>query len=222
MQYCNYCQVYIREKEEICPLCRNDLANYDSTKGEKEYFPDVKPYYKKNLAIRIMLFISIASIVISFAINMIFPSDINWPILFLFGLISTWLELIFIVQKRHHIPKKIIRQVLVVSILAIFWDWKTGWRGWSLDYIIPITCIAALIIMYVTAKIMRLSINDYITYSLIDGLFGIIPILFIIFDWVNVKFPSIISVSLSIISLSAIFIFHGEEMKAEIDKRMHI
>lgn len=222
MQYCNHCQVYIKENKEICSLCNNDLSNYDVTRVDSEYFPIVRPYYKKHLAIKIMIFISIVSIVISFAIHTIFPSEVNWPLLLLFGLISIWLGLIFIVERRHHIPKKIIRQVVIVSLLAMFWDWKVGWRGWSLDYIIPIACIIALVIMYITAKIMKLSINDYITYSLIDGLFGIIPILFIIFDLVNVKYPSIISVSLSLISLSAIFIFHGEEIKAEIDKRMHI
>jgi len=38
----------------------------------------------------------------------------------------------------------------------------------------------------------------------------------------KVVYPSIISIGFSIISLSAIFIFQGEEIKAEIDKRMHI
>lgn len=222
MQYCNHCQVYIREHEERCALCRNTLPDYNIEEKKGEYFPIIRPYYKKHLAIRIMIFISIVSTVLSFAINMIFPSNINWPILFLFGLISTWLGLISVVQRRYHIPKKIIRQVVIVSLLSIFWDWKIGWSGWSLDYVIPIVCIAAMGIMYVTAKIMRLSISDYITYSLIDGLFGIIPLLFILFDWVKVKYPSIISVAISIISLSAIFIFHGEDMKSEMDKRMHI
>lgn len=222
MQYCNHCKVYIRENKQKCTLCDNLLPNYDKVHIDNEYFPNIRPFYKKHLAIRIMLFISIIAVVISFAINMIFPSEINWPVLFLFGIISAWLGLIFIVQKRYHIPKKIIWQVLIISGLSIFWDWKTGWRGWSLDYIIPISCIAAMIIMYVTARIMKLSISNYITYTLIDGLFGIIPILFILFDWVKVKYPSIISVSLSIISLSAIFIFHGENIKKEINKRMHI
>lgn len=222
MRYCNYCQVHIRDNKEKCALCGNTIGTNDNSKTNEKYFPTIKPFYKRHLAIRIMLFISVVSIVMSYTINMIFPSNINWPILVLFGLISMWISLFFIVQKRYHIPKKIIWQVGIISLLSIFWDWKTGWRGWSLDYVIPITCLAAMIIMYVTAKIMKLSINNYITYALLDGLFGIIPILFILFDWVNVKYPSIICVSISIISLSAIFIFHGEDIKAEMSKRMHI
>lgn len=222
MQYCNYCQVSIKETEEKCPLCSNLLLDYDASKEIKKHFPIIRPYYKKRLAIRIMIFISIVAIVVSFSINMIFPSNINWPILFLFGLISTWLGLISVVLKRYNIPEKIMRQVVIMSILAIFWDWKIGWLGWSLDYVIPIICIAAMTIMYVTAKIMRLSTSDYITYSLIDAIFGIIPLLFILFDWVKIKYPSILSVTLSIIFLSAIFIFHGEDIWDEINRRMHI
>ena len=51
-----------------------------------------------------------------------------------------------------------------------------------------------------------LSSKDFV----IDAIFGIIPILFIMFDWVNVIYPSIISISLSIISLAGIFIFQGK------------
>lgn len=221
MKHCNHCKIYIREDRYKCTLCENILPEESQGKGE-EVFPDIPPYYESRLAFKIMIFISIVAIVVSFGINMIFPSNINWPILFMFAVISIWLGLINIVQKRYHIPKKIIWQVVIISILAIFWDYETGWRGWSLDYVFPIACVSAMIIMYVTAKIMNLSTRDYITYALLDGIFGIIPILFIIFDLVNVVYPSIISIGFSIISLSAIFIFQGKEIKIEIDKRMHI
>jgi hypothetical protein len=113
-------------------------------------------------------------------------------------------------------------QVAIISLLSIFWDWQTGWRGWSLDYIISIACVTAIIVMYVTARIMKLRVRDYITYALLAGLFGVIPILFILFNWVNVLYPSVICVAISIVFLSAIFIFQGENIKMELKKRMHI
>ena len=221
MRYCRHCKVYIREERDRCTLCENMLEE-ELNKESEDIFPEIPPFYESHLAIKIMIFISIVALVVSFGINMIFPSDINWPILFLFAVVSIWGGLIIIVQKRYHIPKKILWQVIIVSILAVLWDYKIGWRGWSLDYIIPIASVSAMIIMYVTAKIMNLNISDYITYVLLDGIFGIIPILFIIFDLVDVVYPSIISIGFSIISLSAIFIFQGKEIKTEITKRMHI
>lgn len=221
MKYCRHCKVYIREGRNRCTLCENVLEE-ELKGGSEDVFPEVPPFFESHLALRIMIFISIVAVVASFGINMIFPSNINWPILFMFAVISIWVGLIIIVRKKYHISKKIVWQVIIISILAIFWDYKTGWRGWSLDYVISIACVSAMIIMYVTAKIMNLSIREYITYALLDGIFGIIPVLFIIFDLAKVVYPSIISIGFSIISLSAIFIFQGEEIKAEIDKRMHI
>lgn len=221
MRYCKHCKVYIREERDRCTLCENILEE-EYIEGGEDVFPEVAPFYKSHLALKIMIFISIVALVVSFGINMIFPSNINWPILFMFAVISIWVGLIIIVQKRYHIPKKIVWQVVIISILAIFWDYQTGWRGWSLDYVIPIACVSAMIIMYVTAKIMHLSIKDYITYVFLAGIFGIIPVLFIIFDLLAVIYPSIISIGFSIIALSAIFIFQGKEMRTEISKRMHI
>ncbi|MBU5424904.1 hypothetical protein KQI41_00660 [Tissierella pigra] len=221
MNYCSHCEVKIRGEQEKCPLCGNMLSDNHHNHHEK-IFPNVLPYYEKHLAIRILLFISIATVVVSFSINIIFPSNINWPLLLVFALVSIWLGVIALIQRRYHIAKKIVRQVCIISLLAIFWDWRIGWKGWSLDYVIPITCVTAMITMYIIAQVMKLSTKEYITYTLIDGLFGIIPILFFIFGWINVIYPTIICVTLSIISVSAIFIFRGKDIKVELDKRMHI
>lgn len=222
MQYCNHCIVNIKDNKDKCPLCGNVLPELIIDDIEGNTFPIIPPFFESNMILKIMMFISLSAIVISFSIDFLFPSIINWPLLFVFGIISAWLGLYFIIRKGYHIPKKIIWQVIIISTLSIFWDWKTGWRGWSLDYVIPITIVSAMIIMYVTAKVFRLSTRDYITYSLIDGFFGIVPVLFIVFNWVNVIYPSIISISVSVISLAAIFIFQGDSIKAELDKRMHI
>jgi hypothetical protein len=202
-------------------LCGNALPT-DSSEEHEEIFPRIPPAYERHLAIRIMLFISIVTVVVSFAIYKIFSININWPVFIVFGLLSMWLSLIMVIRKRHNIPKNIMWQVTIVSGLSILWDWRTGWRGWSLDYVTPIACITAMFVMYVTAKIMKLSVRDYITYSLLEGLFGIIPLLFILFGWINVVYPSILCVGISIIFLSAIFIFQGENIKTELSKRMHI
>jgi len=174
------------------------------------------------MVIRILVFISIVAIVVSYTVYKMVPVDVNWPGLVLLGLVSIWLSLTNILRKRHNITKSIMWQVIIVSVLTVFWDWRIGWRGWSLDYAIPILCIAAMLVMYITAKVMKLSAREYISYFLLGGLFGIVPILFILFDLVNMSIPSVISVAASIVFLSAIIIFHGDSIKAELQKRMHI
>ncbi len=222
MLYCPKCRVHIRGARERCVLCGNTLTGPDSDNVGEEIFPVIPPAFESHLAIRILVFISFATIASSFAIRMIFPTNVNWPVFVVFGLVSMWLSLIAVVRKRHNIPKTILWQVTVITLLSVLWDWLIGWRGWSLEYFIPIIYVAAELVMYTTARIMRLSIRDYITYALLDGLFGILPIIFILFGWVKQQYPSIICVTVSVIFLLAIFIFQGEDIKNELGKRMHI
>ena len=194
----------------------------EETIEQEEVYPDIPPFYERHIAIRIMAFISIVAIVAGFVIHNIFPTRINWPLFELFGIVSMWIGLIVVLRKRHNIPKNIMWLVLTVSLLSIFWDWRTGSGGWALEYVIPIVSVSAMFVMYVTAKIMNLGANDYIAYFLLDALFGIIPIIFILLGWINVIYPSVICVAVSIIFLSAILIFQGENIKAELSKRMHL
>lgn len=220
MKYCEYCKVYTREDRENCPLCENKLENINEE--HEQIFPKIPSIYKRNLALKIMGFISIALIVLSFAIYFLFPTNINWPILVLFGLLSVWLDLSFLIRKKTHLPKKIVWQVFIITVICIFWDVYTGFNGWSIEFVFPIICILAMLVMYILALVLKLSINDYITYILIDTFFGIIPIIFIALDLVEIIFPSIISVTVSIISLAAIFIFEGKNIIYELKKRTYI
>lgn len=222
MKYCNTCRVSIRGMKERCALCGNTLITKDNKAATEEIFPLVPPYYKSDMAMRIMIFISLSAVVVSFTLRMIFPTNFNWPVFVLFGIGSAWLSLAIIILKGKSIPKVILWQVTFIPLIAVFWDWQTGWRGWSLDYLIPILYLAAEVVMYVTAKIMKLSVRDYISYAFLDGIFGIIPILFIVFKWVNTPYPSIICTAVSLIFLMAIFIFQGGYIKNELNKRMHI
>ena len=222
MKYCNTCKVNIRGMKERCVLCGNTLITKDNKTGTEDIFPVVPPYYKSRMAMRILLFISLSTVVVSFAIRMIFPTSFNWPIFVLFGIASAWLSMAIIIIKGKSINKVILWQATFIPVLAIFWDWQTGWRGWSVDYLIPILYLAAEVVMYVTAKITKLRIRDYISYAFLGGIFGIVPILFILFKWVNTPYPSIICAAISLIFLMAVFIFHGHHIKHELNKRMHI
>lgn len=222
MQYCRQCHIHLRGNRKRCVLCGKTLASADCQTGCEEVFPEIPPTYERHLALRILVFISVCAIAVSFAFEMMIPTAINWPLFIIFGLISTWLGFIVVLWKRHNIPKTILWQVVTVSLLSVFWDWQTGWRGWSLEYFIPIIYVAAEMVMYITARAMKIRTREYITYALLDGMFGIIPILFIVFHLVDVLYPSIVCVTVSIIFLAGIFIFQGENIVKELKKKTHI
>lgn len=221
MQYCEHCKVKIRGDHPVCPLCAGILEQNDNK--EEDAFPQIPTIYQEfNVFIRLLLLISIAVIVIGFAVNIIVTPDSRWSILVAAGILCMWISLFSIIRKKNNIPKTIIWQVALISILSVIWDSSMGWIGWSIDYVIPSICVGAMIVMAVAAKILKLGVRDLIFYLLVDGIFGFIPLIFILFGWLNVQFPSVICVATSAISLSALILFEGDSIKAELDKRMHI
>ncbi len=220
MQHCEHCKVDIRGERRYCPLCQNPLSGTGSR--EEEVFPFIPESYQYNLVLRLMLFISISTVVVSIAMNAMFPVDINWSVFVIAGILCMWISLAIVIRKRYNIPKTITWQVALISVLAVIWDWRIGWKGWSLDYVIPIACVAAMVVMAVTAKIMRLAVRNFIIYFLLDAVFGIIPVIFVKLDLLSVKYPSVICVTVSVISIAALVLFEGENMRDELNKKMHI
>ena len=220
MKFCKNCNVSVTGKRKQCPLCQGRLAG---DKPQEEVFPKISFIYTEHSSFfKVMLLLSIITATVSVAINILMPGTGAWSLFVLGGLASVWASLITLINQRKNIPKNIVYQVMTISITALIWDFLTGWRGWSINYIIPLVCVFAMISMAIISKIRKLHIEDYILYIIIDALFGIVPVIFIIFGLLDVLYPSIICISTSIISLSTIIIFEDKSLIAEIKRRLHV
>lgn len=221
MQTCGNCNISLRGNYEVCPLCGGLLPGNEEK--EDEVFPKLPTIFQEfNIFIRVIILISIAAIVISFAINLIFTKASRWSLIVAAGIACMWVSLFFIIRKKNNIPKTIVWQVMLISVLSVLWDWSIGWLGWSIDFVIPTICFGAMIVMAIAAKILKIGVRDLIVYLFIDIIFGFIPIIFILTGILSVAFPSVICVATSAISLSALILFQGDNMKAELRKKMHI
>jgi hypothetical protein len=213
--------VAIKGNHKVCPLCGGIIAA-NSTASE-EVYPRIPTIYQEfNILIRTMIMVSVSAMIISFAVNFIFTKESRWSLLVAAGILCMWISLFVIIRKKNNIPKTIVWQVAIIGILSVLWDRSMGWMGWSIDYVIPTVCVGAMIVMAIAAKILKIGVRDLIIYFFVDGIFGFIPIIFLIFGGLNVKFPSVICVAASAISLTALILFEGDNMKAELNKRMHI
>jgi hypothetical protein len=190
---------------------------------DDEVFPHIPTLYEQHyMFFRILTFLSIVVVVVTVTINIMFHNHGWWSLFVVAGIICLWAALFIAFRKRKNIPKNILYQVVMISIISTFWDYFTGWMGWSVDFVIPITCLSAMLAMVFISKIMHSDVEDFMIYTIIGGLFGIMPILFLAIGMLNVRYPSLICVAASIIFLSAIFIFQGNKMMAELKKRLHL
>src|SRR5699024_4531653 len=97
-----------------------------------------------------------------YGIYLLFPVSINWPMYVISVIACMWVILVIAIRKRHNISKSIMWQVAVISLLAVLWDWRMGFLGWSINYVIPLTCLSAMVVFIIIAKIMHVSPREYL------------------------------------------------------------
>jgi hypothetical protein len=221
MKHCKKCNMNVRGTSDYCPLCQSSLSG--SADGSRDPFPFITTLYKRhNLFFRLLIFGSIAASAILLLINCLIPTRIFWSLFAVGGILCFWLYLAVAVRKRHNIPKSILYQTVLIVVLAVLWDYLTGWRNWSLDYVIPFLFIGTSIALSVTAKVMRMKLDDYFFYLFIHILFGIIPLIFLLTHRVNVLYPSLACVTFSVISLAGLAVFKGEKIVEEFKNRFQL
>ncbi|MBC8545891.1 hypothetical protein H8711_02915 [Clostridiaceae bacterium NSJ-31] len=221
MLYCKKCKLSVTGAPRRCPLCQGDLTGVPEP--DAAVFPTVPPAaHPHRRLIHLIQFVTAAVAVVCVTINLCLPSGGWWSLFVLAGIASLWLSFALLMKKRGNLPKTILWQVTLISVLAVVWDWFTGFHGWSIDYVIPILCTCAMAAMGTIARIRKLRIGDYIIYLVLDSFLGILPLVLILTGAVHVIYPSAICVGASLLSLSALFIFEGKAMRAELLRRLHL
>jgi hypothetical protein len=219
MKHCTKCKVNVRGNEAICPLCQNRLAGT----AQDEIYPEVPTIYKQfNRFFKMLILYTIVGVVSCVSVNIILPQSGYWSIFVFLGAFCFWITLAYAVRKRDNIAKDIVVWVFIISILSVVWDWSTGWRGWSLNYAFPIACSIAMVSLAVIARVMKLQREDFLVDLIVDILFGAIPAILFLTGLISIIIPSVVCTGLSIVSISALILFEGDNIRDEIEKKLHL
>jgi hypothetical protein len=225
MLYCRKCKVRVRGGPRRCPLCQGALA-IDAEPGE-DIFPAIPPAQAlpRSSFKRLITLIAFGTIVVasaSAAVNISFYSGVWWFLFVVAGLGSLWLSFLVINRQWWDIPKNIFLQLMVLSILAMLWDFFNGFYKWSLNFVIPILFGSSMVALAVYAKARKLRVEDYVFFLGIISVISIFSLLLIIFHVVTVVYPAVICFALSIVSLAFLLLFEGKSLKEELRRRMHL
>lgn len=221
MLYCEKCRVSVTGRPKRCPLCKGDLS------GLPEEGPEVFPripltIHKHRTLIKFIALGTVVAGAVCVAVNLSLPDSGWWSVFVVAGILSFWLTFWVMMKKRGNIPKAILWQVALISLLAFIWDEGTGFHGWSVNYVVPFLCIGAMIAMPALARIMNFRIQDYILYLILDLILGLVPLLLLLLGPVTVPYPSAACVAGSIITLAALLLFEGRALRDEVIRRLHL
>ncbi len=222
MKYCDKCQISIKTNHEFCPLCHQTLEVVkEETVVEKypTYQGDFRPV--KNLTKRIMFFLSVTSITILIIINGFTGFDTLWSLVPITSIAFFWIFITLGILSKHNIASKLF-VLTIVSILFIYSiDEQSYSEGWALDYVAPLMLISCNVAISLIILVKRINYRDYLSYLLLIVLFSVGPIILILFDVINVLWPSLASAGFAVFILLFIVFFFPKSIKDEIKKRFH-
>lgn len=195
-----------------------------SCEEEKNEFPGYKREEKETgkKIFQIFSFLCIVIAVSSCMLNYILNKKISYAGFITAGCFCTWLVVTVGYKKRRNLLKNSMWQLVIVSIIAILWDYWTGFRGWSVDLLIPLASMVVLCSVPVIAKIRHLEQEEYLFYFVQISVYGLIPFLLLLFEIVKLPYPSVICSGISFLSLIWIVIFRGKELIQEVHKKFRM
>ena len=118
--------------------------------------------------------------------------------------------------------KAIAWLLAVVPALVLAWDWRTGFMGWSINFVLPCFIPCMQLAAAGAARILRLRPADYLLYLSICILAGFFPLIPLFCGALWMIYPSVVCAGVSAIFLSALLLFRGPALKAEIIRRGHL
>jgi hypothetical protein len=220
MRRCADCAVSIEGGWTLCPLCGGPLSG----EAVASPFPAVPLRFSRRRVWRALFLTSIAVILASFALQLLFSrGSVGIGVLrsVWLGVITMWLVALMAFRKRRNVAKGTVYLVVLVGLICVYWDYLTGWRGWSLTYAVPIICACSIVGLLITVRMMRTEVGDHIVYSGLTLLLGLAPIGFLALGWVTNPLPSSICVALGC-TMVLMQIARGPDLRHELAKRLHL
>lgn len=176
MGKCYHCNVEILDEADSCPLCRCVL---EPSGPLEDMYPNARVRMRRLLLIsRIYLFCAFLVQAILVGVNVVTDSEIWWSVITGLGLLYVYMILRYAVIGTSGHKSKILVLVLIALFLAVAIDFVTGYRGWSLDFVIPSGIILTDLLILLCMIVNRRNWQSYIMWQLFMILCSFVPAAF--------------------------------------------
>lgn len=221
MKTCIKCHVRVTDSTDVCPLCKSVLSEPRGP-ASKNAFPtpeiDSKQYHFLK---RLLIFLSVIAGSASLFINFITYDGFLWSLITVAGILYLWAVISHSVANHINVASKILVQSFLGSIFIVLIDYLLGYRGWSVDFVIPSIFSTADVAVVIVILINRMNWRNYMLYQFVIALLGFVPLLLYLIHISDNPIFVIISTSLSALSLLGTFIFGDKAVKSELRRRLH-
>ncbi|MBQ7923090.1 MAG: hypothetical protein IJ325_11040 [Clostridia bacterium] len=220
MLYCEKCGVQIHGNRSYCPLCGKKIADVETE--EFGVYPTIPTRMYYDLIFRISTFAAIAAILVINIINLAFIPHLALYIPLTLSVICAWIIINVGYRKRRNIPKNILYEAIISFILCLIWDKITGWRFWSINYVLPITTASLNVFYFVMSIVDRRNASAYGIYFM-SSLVGTVITAVLFFAGISAARPfSAICISIGVLLLCFQVLFRWHIFSSELSSRFHM
>ncbi len=185
-------------------------------------YPNKLNRKKGEFIIKILIGVSIIIAVLLIIINKICTPQVRWAGLANAGIIYIWITVLYSINRNTNIAAHVLLQMVAISILTRYIDYKTGSKGWSYTYAIPIVIIIANITMFVLTIISHKKYIRYAIYQLLVCLFSILPIYIIYENLSKNLVMSYVAMGVSIVNLILTICLCARDLGDAIVRKFHV
>ena len=112
--------------------------------------------------------------------------------------------------------------MVLLCVVFLFWDFLTGYRGWSLEYGIPVVILLVFPVLTVIVKLMKLPASYYMIYYLLACAAGLLQLLFWPAGLVQMHRVCVLCGAVSALVFAGLGIFQGKYVWEEMRKKTHM
>ena len=220
MGKCYNCKIEILDETETCPLCKSVLEQTDELEN---MYPNVRIIMKKLLLFsRIYLFCAIVMEAVLLGINILTDSQIWWSAITGLGLLYSYVVLRYAILGKAGYRAKVILLSLIAILSAIAIDFVTGYRGWSVDYVMPagILLVDAIIIGCMIWN--HRNWQSYIMWQLLMIFFSLFPALLYILKLEKNAIMAFMPAAVSAAIFLGTMIIGDRRASLELKRRFHV
>lgn len=221
MNKCQKCHVVILDDTDRCPLCKHVLQG-DGSPGENSYPNTITATRRFRFLENLFLFLSIMAETFLLVIN--YNLDPKFPWSLVVGIVLFYLNTVvhMTLVGKSSLLFKILGLILLAVVMLPGIDYLTGYRGWSLDYVLPCGILVLDLVLLVLILVNRRGWQSYMMAELFLVLLSVIPIILRVTG--IIKFPYLVWIAFA----ASVFLFLGtlilgdRRARTELKRRFHI
>ncbi|MCR5503718.1 MAG: zinc ribbon domain-containing protein [Lachnospiraceae bacterium] len=223
MKTCHNCGIDILDPTDRCPLCHSVLSAQPGQKDGPAMYPNVSRTVRKfRFLERVVLFASIVAMVALILANIMGEPFWEWTVIIGLILMYANFALRMSVTGRIGYQFKVFCLTFLAVAVLMGIDALTGYRGWSLNVILPTAVLFLDFSIFLLIFINRRNWQSYLSVEIFVTLLSLLLLLLLLIKVITYPNMVLIAVAVSVLLLAGTVILGGGRARRELYRRFHI